>query len=430
MDSIARSRAPLVQTETTTALSIGGVCAEELARIYGTPLLALDTDVLDANVADVAALGCELGIDVCYAGKALLVVALARRLAATPLGLDVCSLGELATAERAGFPAERIVMHGCAKTDAELDAALAGRVGRVVVDNRDELERLAARGRREHPLAILLRLNTGIEAHTHAFVRTGGEDSKFGFPLAEADAAVASVLQAPGLRLAGVHTHIGSQIFDVAPYEASLAVAFEIYARARAAGAPLGELIVGGGFGVDPRPGGERFDLAATLERLALRLGREAERCGVPRPRLGIEPGRAIVAQAGTSLYRIASIKRQGIRKFAIADGGLADNPRPLLYGAYHHPELAGRTSSAPLEMTTISGRSCENDELVVAALPSDLAAGDLIALRTTGAYTFSMASNYNRFPRPPVILTGAGRHVAAVRRESLEDILRTDLDE
>ena len=411
------------------ALALGGVGVEELARIYGTPLLVLDTDVLDANLARFAALGAELGVDVCYAGKALLVVALARRLTATPLGLDVCSLGELLTAERAGFPAERIVMHGCAKTDAELDAALAGRAGRLVVDNREELERLAARARPERPLAILLRLNTGIEAHTHAFIRTGGEDSKFGFPLAEADAAVARALRAPGLRLVGVHAHIGSQIFETEPYEESLAVEFEVYARACAAGAPLTDLILGGGFGVDPLPAAGRFDLAAALERLVARRDGEAARHGVAQPRLGIEPGRSIVAEAGTSLYRIASVKQQGTRKFAIADGGLTDNPRPLLYGAYHHPELAGRSSTAPLQETTLAGRSCENDEIVVAPLPADLRAGDLIALRTTGAYTFSMANNYNRIPRPAVVFAGDGRHALAVRRESLEEILLDDLD-
>ncbi|MFY9779254.1 MAG: diaminopimelate decarboxylase [Candidatus Baltobacteraceae bacterium] len=428
MDSTAASLPPLVQTDGRT-LVLGGVPAAELARIYGTPLLVLDTEVLDANLARFAALGSELGVDVCYAGKALLVVALARRLAATPLGLDVCSLGELLTAERAGFPPERIVMHGCAKTDAELDAALAGRAGRLVVDNREELERLAARAHPGRPLPILLRLNTGIEAHTHAFVRTGGEDSKFGIPLAEVDAALAAALAAPGLRLAGVHAHIGSQIFEPEPFEASLAVEFEVYARARALGAPLGELIVGGGFGVDPQPGTARFDLAAALARLVARRDLEAARHRIPPPRLGIEPGRSIVAEAGTSLYRVASVKRQGTRKFAIVDGGLTDNPRPLLYGAYHHPELAGRSSLASYEETTLSGRSCENDEIVVAPLPADLRSGDLVALRTTGAYTFSMANNYNRIPRPAVVFAGGGAHAVAVRRESLEEILLDDVD-
>ncbi len=428
MDSTAASLLPSVQTD-GRALELGGVPVNELARIYGTPLLVLDTDVLDANVARFSALGAELGVDVCYAAKALLVVALARRLAATSFGLDVCSLGELVTAERAGFPAGRIVMHGCAKSDAELDAALAGRAGRLVVDNREELERLAARARPERPLTILLRLNTGIEAHTHAFIRTGGEDSKFGFSLREIDAAVALAVATPGLRLGGIHAHIGSQIFEPEPFEESLAVEFGVYARALAAGAPMGEVIVGGGFGVDPNPGAARFDLAAALERLVARRDLEAERHGIAPPRLGIEPGRSIVAECGTSLYRVGSVKRQGTRKFAIVDGGLTDNPRPLLYGAYHHPELAGRTSTAAPEVTTLAGRSCENDEIVVAPLPGDLRPGDLVALSTTGAYTFSMANNYNRVPRPAVVFAGGGTHAVAVRRETLEEILLDDVN-
>jgi len=406
---------------------IGGVDVTALAARYGTPLLAIDTDVLDEAVGRFARFGADLGIDVAYAGKAFLVVALAARLRATTLRLDVCSLGELHTAERAGFPAERIVMHGCGKTDEELAAAAAGRVGRIVVDNREELKRLADIAARDRPIEILLRVNPGIEAHTHAYVRTGGEDSKFGFALADADGAIAQALAAPALQLVGIHSHLGSNIFEAAPYEASLTILLEVFARAAARGAAPTELIVGGGFGIDSHPEGERLDLETTLSELCAHLQKEAKRLGVAAPRLGIEPGRAIVAEAGTSLYRVLTLKRQGTRRFAIVDGSLADNPRPAIYGAYHHPVALGRAYACELEETTVCGRSCENDELVVAPLPVDLRAGDLLALRSTGAYTFSMASNYNRFPRPPVIFAGGGRDRAVVRRESLEDLVRND---
>lgn len=412
----------------TAERQLGGVSPNLLAQAYGTPLLVLDTDVLDAAIATFAGLAAEFDIDVCYAGKALLFVALARRLAAGPLGLDVCSLGELLTGERAGMPAARMVLHGCGKTSAELEAAASGRVGRVVVDHADELQALAALARSERPVKILLRVNTGIEAHTHAYVRTGGEDSKFGFPLDELDAAVVAALGAPGLRLAGLHSHLGSQIFEGSPYRASLAVLLDAYAAARERGAPHGELVVGGGFGVDPHPNGDRFGLHAIFSELRDDLAALARSSGVPPPRLGIEPGRAIVAQAGSSLYRVVAVKRQGARRFAIVDGGIADNPRPALYGAYHHPELAGRTSGAPLEEFTICGRSCENDRLVVARLPRDLRTGDLLTLATTGAYTYSMASNYNRFGRPAVVFAGAGKHREVVRREQPEDVLRNDV--
>ena len=417
-----------MQTERAGA-TLGGVAAETLAATYGTPLLVIDSDVFDAATARFAALGAELDIDVAYAGKALLIVALARRLAATPLALDVCSLGELLTAERAGFPATRIVMHGCGKTDEELAAAAGGRVGRVVVDNREELERLASLARAAAPLSILLRVNPGIEAHTHAFVRTSGEDSKFGFAREEIAGALRRAAEVPGLHVAGLHAHLGSQLLEREPYLEALAVLLDLYAQARGAGVDLAELIVGGGFGVDDGLSAETLDVAATLRALATRLAGEARARGIPAPRLGIEPGRAIVAEAGTSLYRVLALKRRGERRFAIVDGSLADNPRPALYGSHHQPSLAGRASRAPAEFFTVAGRSCENDELTTAELPGDLRPGDLVALRSTGAYTYSMASNYNRFPRPAVVFAGGGKHAAVVRRQLPADVLRDDLE-
>ncbi len=412
------------------ALSIGGVEANELAAVYGTPLLALDTDVLDAAIARFAAAAHRFDLDVCYAGKALLFVALARRLAESPLGIDVCSLGELLTAERAGFPARRIVLHGCGKTDDEVAAAVAGRVGRTVVDHRSELERLAATASRARPVSILLRVNAGIEAHTHAHVRTGGEDSKFGFSAESIADDIAFAMTRPGLRLVGLHSHLGSQIFEVAPFVASVSVLIAAFAAALAVGAPVSQIVLGGGFGVEAHPGARSFDLEGALESVVLAVERESRARDIATPRIGIEPGRSIVAESGTSLYRVVAVKRHGQRRFAIVDGGIADNPRPALYGAYHHPVLAGRVSDAPPEDFTVCGRSCESDVLVCAPLPADLRAGDLVALRTTGAYTYSMASNYNRFPKPAVAFAGAGQHRLVVRRERDEEALRYDVDE
>jgi len=415
------------------APALGGVAATELANAYGTPLLVLDTDVLDANIARYERARADFGIDVCYAGKALLVVALARRIATSELGLDVCSLGELMTGEAGGMPAQRMVLHGCGKTDEELAAALTGRVGRIVVDHHDELRRLhelaADAGRhRLAPLRVLLRVNTGIEARTHAYVRTGGEASKFGFPLRELDAAIDATLAIPGVVLAGIHTHLGSQIFDGEPYAASVPILIDAYRNALARGAPGGELVFGGGFGVDSRPDGERIDTYALLRELAGSFATLCTHLGIPAPRLGVEPGRSLVADAGSSLYRVLAVKRQGERRFAIVDGGIADNPRPALYGAYHQPTLAGRRSEAVTTEYTVCGRSCENDRLVVAALPADLVAGDLLALATTGAYTFAMASNYNRFAKPAVAFAGGGMHRLVVRRQIEDDVLRDDV--
>jgi diaminopimelate decarboxylase len=261
-------------------------------------------------------------------------------------------------------------------------------------------------------------------------VRTGGEESKFGLAKGDVPAAIRAVLAAPGLRLAGFHSHLGSQIFETAAYAASLPLLIELHARAVTAGAPATDLVIGGGFGVPARATEERFDVTVLLRDVARDVARACRAAGVPAPRLGIEPGRAIVAEAGTSLYRVAVVKRQGTRRFAIVDGGIADNPRPALYGAFHEPSLAGRASSAPLEETTVCGRSCENDRLVVAPLPADLRGGDLLALATTGAYTYSMASNYNRFPKPAVVFCGGGSHRLVARRETSEDVLRNDVDD
>jgi len=419
----------LVRIE-AAALSIGGVDTNELAAAYGTPLLALDTDVLDGAVARFAAVAARFDLDVCYAGKALLFVALARRIAPSPLGIDVCSFGELLTVERAGFPAHRIVLHGCGKTDDEIAAAAAGRVGRTVVDHRSELERLGAAASPAHPVSVLLRVNAGIEAHTHAHVRTGGEDSKFGFPAESIAEDIAFTLACPGLRLVGLHSHLGSQIFEIGPFVASVSVLVKAFAAALDAGAPVSQLVLGGGFGVEARPGAATFDLEGALESVVGAVERESRARNIATPRIGIEPGRSIVAESGTSLYRVVATKRHGPRRFAIVDGGIADNPRPALYGAYHHPVLAGRPSDAPPTDFTVCGRSCESDLLVRAPLPGDLRAGDLLALRTTGAYTYSMASNYNRFPKPAVAFAGAGHHRLVVRRERDEEILRYDVDE
>jgi diaminopimelate decarboxylase len=396
----------------------GGVDPVELARAYGTPLLVLDTDVLDAALARFAGIATRYGVDVAYAGKALLFGALARRVEHAGLGLDVCSLGELLVAERAGFPAPRLTFHGCGKTGAEIEAALARRVGRIVVDHREELDALAAAADGADPLDIVLRVNPGIEADTHRYVRTSGADSKFGFYGDDLAAALARTREAAGLRLTGLHCHLGSNLFAVEPYVAAVEALFDVYTVARDGGAPVTELIAGGGFGVDPAPGGEQFEPEKAVRAASARLRELAAARGLPLPRLGIEPGRAIVAEAGTTLYRVVTVKRHGARRFVIVDGGLADNPRPALYDADHAPVATGRLFGGPLEPATLCGRSCESDEMAETAFPADLRAGDLVALRTTGAYTYSMSSNYNRFPRPPIVFAGNGHHALAVRRE------------
>ena len=403
--------------------AIAGVPAPELAAAYGTPLFVIDLAELDLEIARFDAAFTARGIAVGYAGKALLCAALAEHLVTASLRLDVCSIGELVTAERGGFPAARMYFHGCGKTDEELRAIVDGRVAFSVIDNDEELTRLLALHPADAaPIDVMLRVNTGIEAHTHAFIRTGGENTKFGFAADALGGVFARLREAPQLRLTGLHAHIGSQIAEPAPFLANLDELLAAADAARARGLPVDELICGGGIAVgegpdDPRP----LDLDALGTALAARAAGRGYR-------LAVEPGRAIVARAGTTLYRVMAVKAQGKRRFVIVDGGLADNPRPIIYGARHLPEVVAARDAGPPEPATLVGRSCENDEMGDFSLPGGLVAGDLLALRVTGAYTYSMASNYNRFGRPPVVFARDGHHRRVVRGESTDDVVRLDL--
>lgn len=409
-------------------LFVGGISADELAGAYGTPLLSIDYDVFDAAVAQFLQACAPHSIEIAYAGKALLLLALARHLKHTPLHLDVCSLGELATAERAAFPPERIAFHGCGKTGEELDAAAEGRVARVIVDNIEELRQLAARSG-DARISVLLRINSGIEAHTHEFVRTGGSRTKFGFDAAALTAALSILKAAPGLRFEGLHSHIGSQIYDAQAFVENTHALVERAAFAASSGFVSERIVVGGGFGVAMNPDEpDTLDADKIVAEIAQAARKDAKRWNIPLPQIGIEPGRALIAQAGTTLYRVMSVKRESGRPFAIVDGGIYENPRPALYGAYHHAYAA--REGAPLEETIVCGRSCENDELGTARLPANLAEGDVIAMCTTGAYTYSMAGNYNRFTRPAVVAVRGGTHTLIAKRESIDDVLRNDCDE
>jgi diaminopimelate decarboxylase len=410
------------------ALRLGGVLASELARAYGTPLLALDFGVLDAAIAEFVDACAPHAIDIAYAGKALLLVALARYLKATPLELDICSLGELVTAERAGFPAHRLTLHGCGKPDDELDAVAAGRVGTIVADSLEEIARLAARADANRPIRTILRVNTGIEAHTHEFVRTGGDNTKFGVPARQLDAAMAALKAAPGLRFAGLHSHIGSQIYDAGAFVENVHALVALAKRFDDAGLVSEKLIVGGGFGVQTDPHGEQtVPIPQTIAAIAAAVTAAVAASGIPPVRIGIEPGRALIARAGTSIYTVMARKRQEARTFVVVDGGLTDNPRPALYKAHH--QVASASSPDASTRVTICGRSCENDFLGEADLPDDLVAGDVAVMCTTGAYTYSMASNYNRFAKLAVVAIQDGKHRPIARRQSLDEVLELDCD-
>jgi diaminopimelate decarboxylase len=400
---------------------IGGIPVKELAQTYGTPLHLIDIDEFELETDRFRRAFESRGITVGYAAKAFFCIALAELIAATTLRVDVCSMGELLTAERGGMPAERLYFHGCGKSDEELEAIVARRVAFTVIDSAEELERLA-RLAHGQTVDVMLRINPGIEVHTHEYMRTGGENTKFGIPLDTIDAVFARLRELPQLRLIGLHSHLGSSITDAAPYAANVAVLAGLAERARAGGHPVVELLTGGGMAVETTPGEPR---PIDLEALAQSLEQTVK--GTPY-RLAIEPGRALIARAGSALYRVMAVKQQGRRRFVIVDGGMADNPRPALYNAVHQLDVLESAASGPVQNATLCGRSCENDMLGEVRVPADLGAGDLVAMRTTGAYTYSMASNYNRFGRPPVVFLRDGSHRRVIRGERADDVLRNDL--
>jgi diaminopimelate decarboxylase len=388
----------------------------------------IDLDAVDAAVGELVRCSTDLGIEVSYAAKAFATVEFLRFLALYPIGIDVCSLGELVTAERAGFEAERITLHGAGKSDEELLAACTGRIGLIAVDGIAELQRLADISRNGNTANVLLRLNVGVDASTHAFVRTGGKDSKFGIHPRDEAAAAALLLANPQLRFAGVHAHIGSQIYDESAYLENAAALVAAAQRFASLGLQSERIVIGGGFGVPSDPDGdhERLDVAATVAAAAACVRDAAQKRGLGALRLGIEPGRAIVADAGTTLYRVLAVKRQSQRTFVIVDGGIAENPRPALYGARYNVTAVTPRRDEEQEVT-LCGRSCENDELGTMRLPRDVAPGDLLAMGSTGAYTYSMAGNYNRFPKPAVVGVTEGTHRLLARRETIDDVLRND---
>lgn len=408
---------------------VGGVALTHLAARFGTPCHVLD----EAHVRHAARTFRHAlpEAEVVFAAKSLPCRAVLRWLGEEGLSLDVCSAGELAVARSIGFPAERILLHGNVKTDEDLKTALSYRVGRVVVDSLDEIDRLGALAKVGQ--AVLVRVTPGVDAGTHRAVTTGVDDQKFGFSLASGAAleAVARVLAQPGLRFAGLHCHIGSQVRQIAPYEQAVRRMVGLIAEIRAHyGVPVETLDLGGGFAVPYRVGEAEFDLTGLATRLRVALTYECAAHQVPAPRLAVEPGRSIVAAAGVTLYRVAAVKQGVYRTFVAVDGGMSDNPRPALYGARYTVRLIGRHSSAARRPVTVVGRHCEAGDVLAedVALPGDIHTGDLLAVPVTGAYHHALSSNYNLVGRPPIIGVRDRAMSVLVRRETEEDLLRRDL--
>ncbi len=428
---------PHLDTNDRGHLTIGGLDTVELAREFGTPAYILDEAVIRENCRTyLTAARAHFGENALplYASKALCFTEIYRIVAEEGLGIDCVSGGELYTAKRAAFPAERIYFHGNNKTDADLVQALDMGVGTVVVDNEDELSALdtlaAARGKVQR---ILLRITPGIDPHTHRAIMTGSVDSKFGNAI-ETGAALKitkKALAKGNVTLAGFHCHIGSQIFDLDPFRDAADIMLRFIGDVqRETGFTAEELNLGGGLGVPYTADDPQIDYAAAIAEIAAIVRGKASEVGVPTPRIILEPGRSLVAAAGITLYTVGGVKEiPGFKNYISVDGGMPDNPRFALYQSVYTALIANRAGEPADYRATVAGRCCESGDLIGEEMPIQRATrGDILAVLTTGAYNYSMASNYNRLPRPPVVLVKDGVARLAVKRETFEDLVKNDI--
>jgi diaminopimelate decarboxylase len=428
-------------------LTLGGVDVRDLAAEFGTPVFVTDEEDVRSRCRDYvehfggsrgdAPPDQDSGTDtrVFYAAKAFCSRAVLRWVASEGLGVDVCTGGELEVALSAGVDPSMIALHGNNKLPAELSRAVSAGVGHIVVDSFEEIARLVyiaeAAGVRPR---VLVRVTTGVEAHTHEFMATAHDDQKFGFSLASgaADEAVRRVLALPSLEFAGLHSHIGSQIFDTAGFEVAAHRVIDLAARIHAEhGIAIDELDLGGGFGIAYTSEDDAPEVKSLAQGLRSIITAQCAAFGLPVPRLTIEPGRGIVGTSTVTLYEVGTIKDvDGLRTYVSVDGGMSDNIRTALYDASYTCALASRSSDAPPMLSRVVGRHCESGDIVVrhAYLPSDLAPGDLLAVAGTGAYCRSLASNYNHLPRPGVVAVRDGTARVIVRGETLDDLLSLDV--
>jgi len=416
-------------------LEIGGCDAVELAQIFGTPLYVMD----EASIRE----RCRAyrrafernhaNSEVLFAGKAFLTTAMCRLIDQEGLGLDVASAGELHTALTAGFPPDRVCMHGNFKSLRELEMALDNGVGRTIVDSIAELNALnSLAAERGGTANILLRVTPAVDPHTHKYIQTGKIDTKFGLGIDTGQAlqGVKIALECANVRLRGLHCHVGSQLLDTEAFELAANMMPQFIRQATAStGCPIDELNLGGGLGIRYLERHDPPSIDAFAETLFARLTENFGEIKQPLPKIMIEPGRSIVGEAGTTLYTVGPIKRiPNVRTYISVDGGLSDNPRPALYEAEYSAMIANRAEQIPDVTVTVAGKHCETDNLIMDIALASPQTGDILAVQCTGAYNYAMASNYNRFTKPAVILVHDGDAEVIVRRETLDDLTAHDV--
>ncbi len=416
-------------------LMLGGCDALELAKEFGTPLYVMEEDVIRGVCREYmrTVKTYKGGAKVLYAGKAFMTTAICRLVESEGLGLDVVSEGEIRTAMNAGYDMSKTYLHGNNKTPGDLNIALEAGVGRVVIDSFAEIKLLSriakAHGKVQN---VSVRIKPGIEAHTHDYIKTGQVDSKFGFGAADGQGmeAVKEILAEPSLNLIGLHCHIGSQIFELQPYRDAVDVMLSFLKSVRdETGFLFTEINFGGGYGIHYLKEDKPFKPGEYIEAMIEEMHRVCAEKDIPLPVFVIEPGRSIVGEAGTTLYTVGDIKHiPNIRTYVSVDGGMADNPRPALYQAKYTCALAGKMNEPDSTVVSIAGRTCESGDMLIwnATLP-EAEAGDVMAVFSTGAYNYSMASNYNMLPHPAVVLVKNGKAELMTARQTCEDLIKND---
>ncbi|MPW25196.1 diaminopimelate decarboxylase [Alkalibaculum sp. M08DMB] len=405
----------------------------KLAKKYGTPLYAISEDIIRDNANGIIEAFDKQNIDyeINYAGKAFLNMTMCKIINDLGLSLDVVSGGELFTAYEAGFPMNKVCLHGSNKSISEMKMAIEYNVGKIVVDSEYELKLLNDLCKKAKTKKnVFLRVSPGIEAHTHEYVQTGRVDSKFGIPLKLVKSLFEDNKDLEFVNIIGLHCHIGSQIYDERPFLITSAIMLDLMKELKANGHIINELNLGGGFGIPYLKDDSIFEIEIYLDKLLEAVRNKCKENGLDIPKLIVEPGRYIIGTAGITLYEVGTIKEiPHTRKYVSVDGGMADNPRPALYNALHHAIVANKVnfSEEDEELVTISGKCCETDTLISDILLPNPVAGDILAVLNTGAYNYSMASNYNRLPKPAVVLLKGDKDEVIVERETYEDIVSKD---
>ncbi len=425
-----------MKLDTDQRLSIGDCSVFDLAEQFGTPLYVMDTALLKEQCQTYKRTfaSSTTETEVIYASKAFLTVAMAQLIQEQGLSLDVVSGGELYTAITAGFPAHRIYFHGNNKTSEELLMALDYGVHRIIVDNEQELDRITHLcGHLNKNQSVMFRMNPGIDAHTHDFIQTARNDSKFGISIYQEDICrlIHKATHASNITLTGFHCHIGSQIFEESSYFSALSVMFDFLQKVQTdCRFTAQELNIGGGFGVYYSQGDTPMDIGHSMESILQQAQKESLEKKIPMPKLLVEPGRSIVANAGTTLYTVGGVKKTyGNKNFIFVDGGMTDNPRTALYDSKYEAHVSPRNGSGPVQTFTVAGKCCESGDVLIhnIQLPEP-APDDILSVNGTGAYNYTMSSNYNRIRKPAVVFVENGKARLVVKRETYEDLIRNDV--